>query len=156
MNIITYNVRGLGRGIKWPAIRRLVNKQRIDMICIQETKKEAIDKSMCQALWGDSEVSWEAQAASNSAGGILCLWSENRFKLERKVIGQVFIMMVGKLHQETQSIHIINVYSPCDIQNKRVLWENVKQLKNQNPGGYWCIVGDFNNIRTAEERVGSG
>ena len=58
MNIITYNVRGLGRGIKWPAIRRLVNKQSIDMICIQETEKEVIDKSMGQALWGNFEVSW--------------------------------------------------------------------------------------------------
>ena len=26
MNIITYNVRGLGRGVKWPTIRRMVNK----------------------------------------------------------------------------------------------------------------------------------
>ena len=39
MNIITYNVRGLGKGVKWPAIRRMVNTQHIDMLCIQETKK---------------------------------------------------------------------------------------------------------------------
>ena len=54
MNIITYNVRGLRRGIKWSSIRRMVKKEHIDMICIQETKKEVIEKSMCQALWGDS------------------------------------------------------------------------------------------------------
>ena len=155
MNIITFNVRGLGRGLKWPAIRRLVNKQKIDMICLQETKKEVINKSMCQALWGDSDVSWEAQQATNSAGGILCLWSENSFKLERKVIGQGFIMLIGKWHQETQPIHIITVYSPCDIQQKRVLWENIKQLKIQNQGGLWCILGDFNNIRLVSERVGN-
>ena len=51
---------------------------------------------MCQALWGDSEVSWEAQQALNSAGEILCLWSENSFKLDRKVIGQGFVMLEGK------------------------------------------------------------
>lgn len=50
MNIISYNVRGLGRGVKWPAIRRLVTKQQIDMLCLQETKKEVIDRPMCQAL----------------------------------------------------------------------------------------------------------
>ena len=60
MNIITYNVRGLGRGIKWPTIRRMVNKQHIDMLCIQETKKEIVDRSMCQALWGHTDVRWEA------------------------------------------------------------------------------------------------
>lgn len=43
MKIITYNVRGLGRGVKWPAIRRMATKQNIDMLCIQETKKEFFD-----------------------------------------------------------------------------------------------------------------
>jgi len=73
MNIISYNVRGLGKGVKWPAIRRMVNTQHIDMLCIQETKKETIDRSICQALWGDTEVSWEAQPSLNTAGGILCI-----------------------------------------------------------------------------------
>ena len=59
MNIVSYNVRGLGRGVKWTTIRRLVKKHQEDMLCIQETKKEQIDKTMCQALWGDPKVSWE-------------------------------------------------------------------------------------------------
>ena len=58
MNIVSYNVRGLGRGVKWAAIRRLRNMEQADMICLQETKKETIDKAMCQALWGDVEVTW--------------------------------------------------------------------------------------------------
>ena len=56
MNIISYNVRGLGRGVKWAAIRRLIKKYQLDMICIQETKKEQVDKTLCQALWGDLTV----------------------------------------------------------------------------------------------------
>ena len=52
MNVITYNVRGLGRGVKWATIRRVVMKEHIDMLCIQEIKKEKIEKTMCQALWG--------------------------------------------------------------------------------------------------------
>ena len=59
MNIITYNVRGLGRGVKWPVIRRLVTKQHIDMLCIQETKKEVIDRSLCQAIWGIVRSAWQ-------------------------------------------------------------------------------------------------
>lgn len=64
-------------------------------------------------------------------------------------------MLVGKWLQEAQPVHIINIYSPCDIQSKRVLWDRVKQLKNVNPGGLWCILGDFNNIRTHAERLGA-
>ena len=108
MNIISYNVRGRGRGVKWPSIRRMVKKQQVDMICIQETKKESIEKSMCQALWGEQEVNWEAQPASNIAGGILCIWSERTFKLHRTVSGSGLILLVGEWIQEAQQVHIIN------------------------------------------------
>lgn len=109
---------------------------------------------MCQALWGDSEVCWVVQPAINTAGGILCLWSEKTFKMERKIIGTGFVMLSGKWIQEDQLVNIISIYSPCDIQSKRLLWETIKQLKNQSPGGLWCICGDFNSIRNPIERVG--
>ena len=155
MNIITYNARGLGRGVKWPAIRRMVNKHHADMLCIQESKKEMVDRSLCQAVWGDSEVQWEAQPATNTAGGILCLWSEKYFRLERKINGFGYIMLSGKWIQEDLSLNIVNIYSPCDIQRKHVLWETILQLKNHNQGGLWCILGDFNSIRNSSERVGA-
>lgn len=65
MKIITYNIKRLGRGLMWASIRKLVKKEQVDMICLQETKKEMIDKDVCQALWGDSDVSWELQPACN-------------------------------------------------------------------------------------------
>jgi len=37
-------------GVKWAAIRRLIKKEGAVMLCLQETKKEVIDKAMCQAL----------------------------------------------------------------------------------------------------------
>ena len=43
---------------------------------------------------------------------------------------------------------------PCDVQHRRELWESLKQLKNMNPDGIWCLMGDFNSIRNTSERVG--
>ena len=71
MKIISYNVRGLGRGVKWGAIRRMIKKETVDFICLQETKKDLVDSPMCQALWGNVDVRWEMLPAINSAGGIL-------------------------------------------------------------------------------------
>lgn len=156
MNIITYNVRGLGKGVKWAAIRRLIAKEKADMICIQETKKEMIDKTTCQALWGDPTVSWEMLPASNSAGGILCMWSHDNFKLESKISGNGFIRMTGQWIKEAMQVHIVAVYLPCDIQNKRTLWNAINEMKSANNGGLWCITGDFNSIRDPVERVGVG
>ena len=78
MIILSYNVRGLGRGVKWPGIRRLVREHHIDMLCIQETKKESVERSMCQVLCGDPGFSWESYPSSNAAGGILCIWNVSR------------------------------------------------------------------------------
>ena len=47
MIILYYNSRGLGRGIKWAAIRRLILKHKVDIVCIQETKKESFNKGIC-------------------------------------------------------------------------------------------------------------
>ncbi|KAL5155528.1 Heterogeneous nuclear ribonucleoprotein Q [Glycine soja] len=123
----------------------MVKKEQIDLLCMQETKKERIEKTMCRALWGDSDVSWEIQLASNTGGGLLCLWSEKTFTMERKVSGSGFILLEGVWVQEAQK----NI----DIFQKRALWDIVCQMKNSNPGGIWCILGDFNNIRTPLERM---
>ena len=87
--------------------------------------------NLCQALCvcgggGRKEVGWEMQSASNTAGGLLCIWSEEAFKLQSKVIGNGFILLVGQWLKEAQQVHIVNIYSPCDVQSKRSLWENIK------------------------------
>lgn len=155
MNIVSYNVRGLGRGVKWAAVRRVIKKENVDFICLQETKKESIDKGMCQAIWGSADVSWELQPATNSAGGIRCMWNNNAFKLQNKVIGNGFIFLEGEWTKEAQQVKIISIYSPCDMHNKRILWESVRQLKASSQKGLWCVLGDFNSIRAPAERIGT-
>ena len=49
----------------------------------------------------------------------------------------------------------MNVYAPCDLAGKRALWEELKQLRASNSPGAWCFLGDFNNIRSQDERVSS-
>jgi len=59
---------------------------------------------------GDSEVSLATLPSLNSAGGILCVWSEKSFMLERKVMGNGFIMLAGMWLKEAQRVHIVNIY----------------------------------------------
>ena len=68
-------------------------KEQVDMLCLQKTKKEREDKTMCQALWGDSEEKWATNPTMNNARGILCVWSESSFVLENEVIGSEFILL---------------------------------------------------------------
>lgn len=60
--------------------------------------------------------------------------------------------MVGEWVQEAQLVTLVTIYSPCDVHNKRILWDIVKQLRQSMDGGLWCILGDFNSIRSSDER----
>ena len=100
MNILTYNVRGLGRGIKWTAIKRLVTKHKVDLLCLQEMKKQHIEIKLCESMWGDPHVTWGILLATNTTAGLLCLWSEKSFNVERRVSGRGFILLEGIWRKE--------------------------------------------------------
>ena len=104
MNILSYNIRGLGRGIKWASIRYLVGKQRIDLLCLQETKRESMDKVVCKALWGQSDYDWEWVPADNTAGGLLCVWDNSNFRVECRRAERGFIMLEGVWLAEGQGL----------------------------------------------------
>ena len=72
MNILSYNIRGLGRGIKWASIRNLVGKLKVDLLCLQETKRDSFDKAACQALWGHPDIAGEWHPAVNTAAERSC------------------------------------------------------------------------------------
>ncbi|KAL8529587.1 hypothetical protein ACS0TY_006859 [Phlomoides rotata] len=51
---------------------------------------------------------------------------------------------------------IINVYAPCAISEKELLWDTIKLILAQNEESRICVMGDFNSIRISDERIGSG
>ncbi|GAU22765.1 hypothetical protein TSUD_129770 [Trifolium subterraneum] len=55
---------------------------------------------------------------------------------------------------EGEELHIVNIYSPCNISGKKQLWDNLLALKQNSGGGKWCVGGDFNVILHASERKG--
>ncbi|RZC19336.1 hypothetical protein D0Y65_006236 [Glycine soja] len=100
-------------------------KHKVDLVCIQETKKESFDKLICQSMWGDSYVSWDFVPSIQASGGSLCLWNNSDFQVERRVKGRNFLMLEGKWVKENQWIRIVNVYAPCDLAGKRTLWDDL-------------------------------
>ena len=155
MNILSYNIRGLGRGIKWASIRYLVGKQRIDLLCLQETKKESMDKAVCKALWGQSDFDWEWVPAVNTAGGLLCVWDNSNFRVDCRRVERGFIMLEGVWMAEGHKVVVVNIYAACDLASKRQLWQQLYDLKSKSQVQCWCLIGDFNSIRTPAERVGN-
>ncbi|KAL2605012.1 hypothetical protein AAZV13_09G099800 [Glycine max] len=155
MNILSFNSRGLGSWVKRSAIRKLTLAHNVDILCIQETKRESIDKKLCQYLWGDDNASWEFAPSNNAAGGLLCIWNNEAFMVDRRVVGRGFILLEGTWTKDNKKVYITNVYAPCDLQRRRDQWEELKHLKALYHDGPWCLLGDFNSIRHQQERMSS-
>lgn len=49
---------------------------------------------------------------------------------------------------------LVNIYSPCNIEGKRFLWEDLLRLKCEMQGGDWCICEYFNAVVSRRERIG--
>ena len=70
MKILFWNIRGFGARGRRNQLRDLLSVERIDILCLQETKKESFSLSKFHGIGGD-DFSWHWVAAVGSAGGIL-------------------------------------------------------------------------------------
>lgn len=71
--------------------RTIIQKERVDFICIQETKMVSVEYRVCQFLWGGDEVGWAFKESVGSSGGLLCLCNKSIFLDEATVSGNGFL-----------------------------------------------------------------
>ncbi|XP_057452614.1 uncharacterized protein LOC130744447 [Lotus japonicus] len=154
MKILNLNVRGLANRVKWRGIRELVVAKKVEMILIQETKLQTVDALMCGLIWGDNDFEWKVVPAVNRAGGLLCVWRKDLFVLQNVMVGVGFMGLVGTWGIQTQVCAIVNVYSPCNLEEKRRLWAELVAWRHASPDTSWCVASDFHAVRCTEERKG--
>jgi len=66
-------------------VKKLVQKEEIQFLCLQETKKEVVDKRLCSLIWGDSSMDWIALLLAGFAGGLLSMCDTNCFQLRNNL-----------------------------------------------------------------------
>jgi len=69
--------------------------------------------------------------------------------------GHVLIIK-GRVIDTGDVFIIFNVYAPCDLDAKKVLWEWLQPLVLNNNYICLCVCGDFNSVRSVDERKGRG
>ncbi|XP_057444792.1 uncharacterized protein LOC130737039 [Lotus japonicus] len=156
MNLLSYNTRGLGSRVKGHSIRNLIQKEKVDFACLQETKLGVLSQSDCQLIWGNEDIEWIHSPAVNLGGGVLCIWRKDAFTTEEVTCNQRWICIRGKWKDRAEEWMIMNIYAPCTVDGKRQLWEEIIAWKRRSNVNYWSVVGDFNTVRCSEERKGIG
>lgn len=148
------NIRGLGGKVKKKKIKGLVNSNKLDFIAIQETKLETIDNRLCEYLWGDTSCDWVFSPSVGRSGGMLCIWNKANLKMLLSFKGRGSCGICGEWCPLKIKCFLVNIYSSCNIYDKRRMWEELKMSKRGFGGGTWCLMGDFNAIKCHSERRG--
>jgi hypothetical protein len=154
MIICSFNIRGLGGRVKRRAIRDLVKAENVDFLAIQETKLELVTAAICFSIWGGEDCCWAFHPSNGSSGGILSIWRKSLAALVFPFIGDGYVGVCLDWGLIKRRCFVVNVYSKCDLSNKRLLWSSLCMSKGEFGNGAWCVLGDFNAVLHRDERRG--
>jgi hypothetical protein len=146
------NVRGLGAGLKRRRIRELVRGEKVEVLALQETKVEGVDRRFCSALWGGDDVGWCCVPSNGRSGGLITLWDSSKGSLVKSFHGLGYLGVCLEWGVNKKLCMIVNIYSHCDLLSKKKLWVELLVAKHVEVAELWCVLGDFNSVRNVEER----
>ena len=76
LKLLNWNVRGANDRSKRKIIKSFVRKQKVDLLCIQETKIHLMSEGVVRSLGAGRFLDWRALDASGLAGGVLICWDQ--------------------------------------------------------------------------------
>jgi exonuclease III len=154
MNCLSLNIQGLGSKAKKDWTRELIGKHKVNFLSLQETKMESISEMDVKILWGNSNFEYLFSEAIGNSSGILCTWNPNIFLKEQHILSDNFVALFGTWIPTKTKLLMISIYAPQPRTEKRLLWNYIMSLVNRWQGDS-IVMGDFNEVRSADERMGS-
>lgn len=104
---------------------------------------------------GDASCNWVYSPSEGRSGGMLSIWNKEIFKLLFSFKGRGFCGICGEWGPLKIKCFLVNIYSSCNPVEKRQLWEVLKMSKRGFERRAWCLIGDFNAIKSHGERRGA-
>ncbi|KAJ9562981.1 hypothetical protein OSB04_008141 [Centaurea solstitialis] len=153
MNFLSLNVRGLCSTEKKVAIRNLIVKENCNVFGLQETKLECLDRSSLRQFWGHDLFNFNFGISIGASGGTVLSWNISFFSPDSLLNGDHFCGAIGSWTGVNQKVGFLCVYAPQSRPQKLALWNELKLLILSH-NVVWVVFGDFNAVRSPEERKG--
>ena len=155
VKIISWNVRGVNDPEKRKVVKNFIRSQRVDLVCLQETKIQGMNKALVHSIIVGRFLDWKSLDAEGTVGGILLSWDKRRLSLMESEYGSFsFSCMFTTMEDDFQWM-FMGVYNPVDRSFKDFFWEELGSIRGLW-NGPWCLGGDFNEILSPNERSGGG
>ncbi|KAK3210476.1 hypothetical protein Dsin_015182 [Dipteronia sinensis] len=145
MIVMTWNVRGFGKGEKKVIVNGLVNRHNPEILFIQESKLKVFNNKVIRSLGGSRLTTGVGVEIVGASGGLITLWDENAFKAEDCITNRRCIIVAGVLTKINQHIVFCNVYAASVEAEMREMWGFILSSM-QSLSAPWCLGGDFNTI----------
>ncbi|GJR29057.1 RNA-directed DNA polymerase, eukaryota [Tanacetum coccineum] len=147
-----YKMDGCVRNIK--DIVDIRGENEVNFLALQETKMEAVDCFCIKQCWGNLSFEYVCGPSVGNSGGILCVWDPSMFRKLNSTVSDYFVAIQGVWIPNARKCLIISIYAPQEISEKKMLWNYLNHVI-ENWSGETIIMGDFNEVRSKEERFGS-
>ncbi|XP_022040374.1 uncharacterized protein LOC110942919 [Helianthus annuus] len=151
MNLMSFNVRGVYGGAKASWIKEIRNSNKISVIALQETKVEVVPSSCVASFWGKGKFEYACSASVGLPGGLAWIWDPNVLKIESVVQNRCYLVIKGFVIGSGDPINLVNIYAPQNSAAKLQLWNEISSFIDPDVGK-WVLAGDFNVVRSSDER----
>ncbi|GKD50975.1 RNA-directed DNA polymerase, eukaryota [Tanacetum coccineum] len=135
-------------------VKELCIKNKVNFLALQETKMENVDNFCIKNCWGNLSFEFVYSPSVGNSGGILCVWDPRMFRKQNSTVSDYFVAIQGVWIPNAKKCLIISVYAPQEVSEKKMLWSYLNHVID-NWSGETIIMGDFNEVRSKEERYGS-
>lgn len=109
-------------------MRQIVQSQKPDMLCVQESKLIGVDRKLCSILWEGDDFEWLSKDAEGRSRGLLIIWRKGSFNIDSTFHRPNYLGVDGFWGSERLKVTIVNVYAPCDLRGTKRLWEEITTL----------------------------
>ena len=150
-NVLSWNIRGINSDAKLLAIRNAIDTSGCSVLCIQETKRESFDLAFIKTFCPKRFDKFVFAPSVGASGGIIVIWNSTVFTGTSWLVDSFAIGISFVATQSNDSWKLVNVYGPCSGQ-RRVDFRNWLFDLNIPDDENWLILGDFNFIRSTNNR----
>lgn len=151
MVCLSWNIRGIGARIKRASLRKLILTHQPLFVFIQETMLESISIKTLKSIWGDDGIEYLLSPSIGNSGGLISVWNTNQFTHASSHTARFWIGLCGSIKSNEFHCTLINIYNPCNVDDRAVVWDEITEFvsQNQNP---CLIIGDYNEVLLKSDR----